>query len=472
MGKKSIDSNLLRTEAEVQLHHAPATELVIRPAEELLHELQTHQIELEMQNEELQRAHIALEVSRDRYLQLYDFAPVAYLTLSKNELITEANQTCATLFGVERKKLINSRFACYVALEDGDCWYRYFRQAKRQGGKQNYELTLLRADGTHFYAHLDCLHSEKDNEPMMMLRITIVDITERKQAEEALRIAAVAFETHDGIIVTDVHKLILRANRAFCHITGYSIEEVIGYTPSFLHSGLHDEDFYKAIWTSVACDGHWQGEIWDMCKEGKISPLWLTINAVTDPNGFITHYVGAFTDITVLKKAEEILLDTRQRLERQVTTSQMELAKNKEESQKINTTLNVLLRHQQTDRYETQCTISHQVNKTILPFLEKLKKASTNTNQTNLLNILENNLEHLVKTYGRASTLSSTYQLLTPVEIQVASMVRQGLSTKKIATTLLISSGTVSIHRKHIRKKLELNGKTTNLSSYLMSLTE
>lgn len=413
MGKKSIDSNLLRTEAGVQLQHSPATESVIRPAEELLDELQTHQIELEMQNEELKRAHIALAVSHDRYLQLYDFAPVAYLTLSENELITEANQTCATLFGVERKKLINSRFARYVAPEDGDCWYRYFRLAKRQGGKQNYELTLLRADGTHFYAHLDCLHSGKDSEPLT-LRIAIVDITERKQAEESLRIAAVAFETHDGIIVTDAHKLILRANRAFCHITGYSIEEVIGHTPSFLHSGLHNEDFYNAIWASVACDGHWQGEIWDMCKEGKITPLWLTINAVTDPNGFITHYVGAFTDITALKQAEEILLNTRQCLESQVVTSQTELAKNMEEFQEINTALNVLLRHQQTDRYETQCTISHQVNGTILPFLEKLKKASTNTDQTNLLNILENNLAHLVKTYGRASTLSSTYQLLTP----------------------------------------------------------
>ena len=83
-------------------------------ADELLHELRTHQIELEMQNEELRSAYAALEASRDRYLQLYDFAPVCYLTLTEDGLIAEANLTCSTLLGVEREKLINRRFAKYI----------------------------------------------------------------------------------------------------------------------------------------------------------------------------------------------------------------------------------------------------------------------------------------------------------------------------------------------------------------------
>ncbi len=472
MNKKYIDLDLLRAEAKLQLHSKLATAPVIHNNEELIFELRLHQTELEMQNHELQRIHVALEESRDRYLELYDFAPSAYLTLSENELIIEANLTSTTLFGVERNKLINSRFANYVAYEDGDGWYRYFRQAKQNIGKQSFELTLRRADGTHFYAHLDCLHLEKDNEPMI-LRITVIDITQRRQAEEVSRIAAVAFETHDGIIVTDAHKIVLRANQAFCNITGYSLEEVIGNLPSFLFSGLHDEAFYKAIWTSVACNGHWQGEVWDRSKEGEAFSLWLTINSVTDTNnGHISHYVGSFTDITALKLAEKILLDTSLLLENQVKNTKLALKKNTEESQQLNTALNILLRRQQSDRIEIQSAISNQIRGTVSPFLEKLKKAGTNTTQTNLLSILENNLADLIRDYGSKSSLSSIYQLLTPIEIQVASMIRLEFCTKKIALSLFISTGTVNVHRKHIRKKLGLNGKPTNLASYLMSLTE
>jgi PAS domain S-box-containing protein len=471
MDNKYSDPDLLRTEATLQLQHTPATEAVTHTNEELLFELRLHQTELEMQNDELRCTYLALEESRDRYLELYDFAPVAYLTLSENELITEANLTTATLLGVERNKLINSRFACYIAHEDSDSWDHYFRQAKKSADKNIFELTLRKTDGTPFYARLDCLALGKNNEPMM-LRIAIIDITERKQAE-VLRIDAVAFNTHDGIIVTDAQKIILRANQAFCHITGYSREEIIGKLPSFLHSGLHDDNFYKAIWTSVEHDGQWQGEIWDKGKDGQTFPLWITINSVTDKNnGLITYYVGSFTDITALKLAERILLDASQQLKKQVITTQTELKKNTEESIELNGALNILLRRRESDRTELQAAISNQIKGSISPFLEKLKKASVNTNQTRLVTILENNLAHLIKTYGSANTSSSIHQLLTPVEMQVATMIRQGYSTKKIALTLLISLSTVNVHRKHIRKKLGLTGNPTNLTSYLMSLPE
>jgi PAS domain S-box-containing protein len=472
MDNKYSDPDLLRAEATLQLQHTSTTETVIRTDAELLFELRLHQTELEMQNDELLRTYLALEESRDRYLDLYDFSPIAYLTLSENELITEANLTTATLLGLELNKLINSRFACYVAREDGDSWYHYFRQAKKSVSKNIFELTLRKVDGTPFYARLDCLPFGKDNEPMM-LRVAIIDITERKQAEEVLRIDAVAFNTHDGIIVTDARKIILRANQAFCHITGYNPEEIIGNNPSFLHSGLHDDAFYKAIWTSLEHEGQWQGEMWGRGKDDKTFPLWVTINPVTDKNnGLITYYVGSFTDITALKLAERILLDASQQLEKQVITTQRELKKNTEESQELNAALNILLRRQQADRIEDQSAISNQIKGSVSPFLEKLKKASSNTNQTNLLTILENNLAHLIKTYGDSSTFTSIYQLLTPIEIQVASLIRQGYSTKNIALSLFISSGTVNIHRKHIRKKLGLNGKPTNLTSYLMALVE
>ena len=441
-------------------------------ADELLHELRTRQIELEMQNEELRSAYAALEASRDRYLQLYDFAPVGYLTITGDGLITEANLTCGTLLGVEREKLIDRPFANYVKPEDGDHWYRHCLHTKQNYGKQNCELSLRRADGTTFEAHLDCLHIE-DNATSAM-RITLTDITERKQAGEAQRIAAAAFETQDGIMVTDAHKVILRANQAFSRITGYSsAEEAIGRSPSFLSSGRHSEDFYLALWAAVNDYGYWHGEIWDKRKNGEIFPLWLTLTAVTDAEGEITHFVGSFTDITVQKQAEKVFLEARQQLENQVANTNEELEKRKEEGTEINTALKVLLNHRETDKSDAQSALLYEIEETILPFLKKLKGASTGRRQsTRLISILETNLQHLVKSYGSATTLSAAFHQLTPVEIQVASLLKQGLSTKLIAATLNIAQGTVSIHRKHIRKKLGLEGKAANLHSYLKSLSE
>ena len=441
--------------------------------DELLHKLHTHQIELEMQNEELRRASVALETSRAQYLELYDFAPVTYLNLTAEGMIAEINLTGAKLFGVERKKLINRRFSQFIVDEDKVTWYRFFLLARQHDGKQSCELTLVPANGTPLIARLNCICTrELDGPPQ--LRVVIDDISEQKQAEAELRITAVAFEAQEGIIVTDANKIILRANQAFTRITGYSAEEVIGQTPAFLNSGRHDEDFYYDLWATVVADGHWQGETWDKRKNGEIFPVWLNIAAVTNVNGCITHFVGSFSDITSNKLAEQVLLEARQHLENQVATTKEELDKIKEETAEINIALNVLLKQRTTEKSDAQIALSQEVKETILPFLKKLKGTSTGRIQTTrLINILETNLLNLVKEYGfTAHHLPAINKQLTPVERQVASMIRQGLGTKVIAATLNCSSGTVCVHRKHIRKKLGLNSKASNLYSYLQSLTE
>jgi PAS domain-containing protein len=108
----------LRASTESRLGYLPLAEPTASPDVDLLHELQVHQIELEMQNEELRRAQAAIEESRDRYVDFYDFAPVGYLTLSREALISEINLTGATLLGKERRKLLHHRFADFVAPED------------------------------------------------------------------------------------------------------------------------------------------------------------------------------------------------------------------------------------------------------------------------------------------------------------------------------------------------------------------
>ncbi|MGE5467130.1 MAG: PAS domain S-box protein, partial [Ignavibacteria bacterium] len=135
--------------------------------------------------------------------------------------------------------------------------------------------------------------------------VFVRDITERKRANAELRIAAATFEANEGMMVTDAEGVVLRVNRAFTDITGYGADEIVGRTPRVLKSGRHDEDFFVDMWRTLRRTGTWQGEIWDRRKNGEIYPKWLTITAIADADGTVTHYVGTHSDITDRKRAEE-----------------------------------------------------------------------------------------------------------------------------------------------------------------------
>ncbi len=131
------------------------------------------------------------------------------------------------------------------------------------------------------------------------------EVSERKQAEANLRIAAIAFEAQNGVLITDANSLILRVNRAFTEITGYSAEEVVGKNPRILGSGRQDANFYAAMWKRINNTGSWEGEIWNRRKNGEVYPEHLTITAVKNQDGNVTNYVASLTDITLRKSVEE-----------------------------------------------------------------------------------------------------------------------------------------------------------------------
>ncbi|MFO7602710.1 MAG: EAL domain-containing protein, partial [Gammaproteobacteria bacterium] len=152
-------------------------------------------------------------------------------------------------------------------------------------------------DGFRFHAQLDYLRLDKIGDTSVV-RMALLDISERKRAEEELRISAIAFETREGMMVTDTNGTILRVNQAFTRMTGYRAAEIMGLTPRLLRSGRHDPVFYQCMWQSLLKYKHWQGEIWNRNKNGKIYAEWLSISAVSAPDGTITHYVGSLSDIT------------------------------------------------------------------------------------------------------------------------------------------------------------------------------
>jgi len=293
----------LRIEAEEQLSRGKeAPETYSFESDELQHELRVHQIELEMQNQELNLTQISLEETMERYRDLYEFAPVGYFTLSQEGIIHEVNLTGAAFFGKNRKLLLRHRFSSLVALEDRERWYRYFLHTLRHDGTLNCELALMRKDRTIFHALLNCLLIARGPSPLV--RVAITDISESKKAEDELRIAAIAFESQSGILVTDAKGVILRVNQSFTHSTGYSKEEAIGKTPMLLHSGRHDQSFFQDQQRSLKEKNYWQGEMWNRHKDGKIYAEWVTILGVSDKEGRTTHYVHTYSDITHNPEAE------------------------------------------------------------------------------------------------------------------------------------------------------------------------
>ena len=136
----------------------------------------------------------------------------------------------------------------------------------------------------------------------------MLDVTERKRMEVRLQQAATVFDSSgEGVIITSPDGTIIAVNRAFTEITGYGETEAIGRNPSLLQSMRQDKALFREMWATVSRCNRWQGELWNKCKDGRIFPAWLTISAVKDTAGTITHYVGVFSDITVIKTAYEQL---------------------------------------------------------------------------------------------------------------------------------------------------------------------
>ena len=186
-GTTIMQNDVLRQEAEKRLagREETAPDSTVRTADEIMHELRVHQIELEMQNEALTASQIALEESRDKFSDLYDFAPVGYVTLTKAGVIAEANLTAATILGIERGKLINNRIRKYIANEDLESWDWYFLGMLRHGEKNGCDLKFLRTDGGLISTRIESIRLDHDRiEPVV--RTAIIDVTDRARVEEKL----------------------------------------------------------------------------------------------------------------------------------------------------------------------------------------------------------------------------------------------------------------------------------------------
>lgn len=284
--------------------------LTFEGSRKLLHELQVHQIELEMQNDELRRIHIKAEESKARYVELYDFAPVGYCTVSETGLILQANLALATILGVPRGELLQQPFSRLIDRQDQDIFYQLragLLQEKLQDEIHECELRMLQFNEEKIHAHLAAsLRQVKDH--TKSLQLVISDITIRKQAEVKLQLAARVFRhAREGIIITDAQSNIINVNQAFTRITGYTLDEAVGQNPRLLSSGLQNREYYENLWKELRDKGYWSGEIWNLRKNKEMYAGLLSISAIRDEQGNTQQYLGLFTDITELKEHQNIL---------------------------------------------------------------------------------------------------------------------------------------------------------------------
>ncbi|WP_018294731.1 PAS domain-containing sensor histidine kinase [Mariprofundus ferrooxydans] len=309
--QQGMPADELRKRAEARLA-AEGDAMPGEPAQDsaqLIHELRTHQIELEMQNEELRRVEHALTESRDRFSELYDFAPVGYATIDGKGLVQEANLTIASLLGVDRSELIDKPFSASVVPDDQDTYYMLRRSVLDSRQRQRAEMRLHNSRGDILWVCVEATPGRETEDGML---VALSDISDRKRAEErSLELMHVIGQAGEGIMITDADGVIEYVNRAFTHATGYKLSEVVGSHASILQADRQDGRFYKNLWMKVGSSGEWQGKVWNRHKDGEVYPERLHITAIRGLDGDITHYCAVYSDISGEISLEEQLLQSQ-----------------------------------------------------------------------------------------------------------------------------------------------------------------
>jgi PAS domain S-box-containing protein len=335
--KKYTGSSALRRHAARELEDMPAlsealSKMSPQDSAKLIHELRVHQIELEMQNDELRRIQGELEKARDRYSDLYDFAPVGYFSVNEKGVVATANLTAASLLGVPRAALVGSPFSHFVLCEDQETYYLHRRRLLETRDYQSCELRLVKADGNLFNANLECmLIEDSDSE---QIGIAVSDITKRKRTEEALRESEIRLKRTQEIAHLGSWELDLTQNRLtwsdeVYRIFGLQPQEFAASYEAFLER-VHPEDraAVDRVYSASVREGRDAYEIEHRVvrkSTGEIRWVREKCQHVRNPAGRITRSLGMVLDITDRKQTEQALQKAHDGLEEKVKERTYEL---------------------------------------------------------------------------------------------------------------------------------------------------
>ena len=282
-----------------------------------LHELRVHQIELEMQNEDLLRAQADLGATRARYFDLYDLAPVGYCTVSEKGLILEANLTAATLLHQKRDTLVGRGLSAFISKEDQELYYLCRKKLLDTRQPQECDLRMVRPDDTAFFAHLKITYACDENEEPVC-HIALIDITGVKELENTLRESEMHFRTladsGQALIWTSgIDKKCNYFNRVWLDFTGRSLEQELG---DGWAEGVHPDDLDSCFRTYVeAFDRRTPFNMDYRLRRHDGEYRWLQDQGTPrySSDGDFLGYIGHCLDITDRKQTEEFLRESESR---------------------------------------------------------------------------------------------------------------------------------------------------------------
>ncbi len=336
-----------RAEEKLRTTQKDVAKMTTADVQRLVHELQVHQIELELQNQELRETQVELARTRDRYSDLYEFAPVGYLSLDDKSVIHEANLTAANLLARERPSLIGHHLSDFVARESQNALYLRWHEALESIIRTQCEVRITRLDGSAFDAQLDIVvcGTNPGNSGVSQIeevRVTLSDISQRKAAEAELqrlnetleqRVAERTSEVQllaeaishlgEGVLITEDElewpgPKVVFVNEAMCRITGYSAEELIGETPRILQGERTNRGTMDWLKSELAAGRSCMIEAINYRKDGTSYDVELLVTPLINEEGQRTNFVAIHRDISERKRMEEALRESEKRFRQAV----------------------------------------------------------------------------------------------------------------------------------------------------------
>ena len=407
------------------------------------------------------QAEIELRESEERFRRLVETMRDGLGVQDENGLITYVNERACELSGFSRDELIG-RPAVDLIDEPFQKMFAEEFSRRRKGKSSSYEITWRRKDGSKLPAIMASTPVFDSEGKFRGSFGIITDITQRKRAEEALRESE---ERYRGIVETQT-ELICRflpdgtltfVNDTICRFLGERSEELIGKS---FYPYIHPDDRQKTRKNLESLSKENRigtNEERVIMPDGEIHWWQWSNQALFDEQDSKVELQSVGRDITKRKKAEDAL-----------RKSEAELAAQSRHLEEVNAALRVLLKQREEDKEDLEGRLLANVKELVLPYVDKLKNSRLDSDQMTLAAILESNIKEIISPF--ATKLSSRFLNLTPTEIQVASLIKDGKTSKEIAVLLNASENTVRSHRFHIRSKLGIKKKKVNLKSYLKSL--
>jgi len=414
-------------------------------------------------------------------LTLFNTIPSPIFCKDVNGLYVDCNKEFERYTGFERKKIIGKSVYDMYSQEVADKYHEMDLALFRQPGRQIYEYPIIYADGSMHDVVVNKATYQNADGTVEGLVGVMVDITERKQAEfqreaalKELRESEAQFRLlfNSGKDYVAVHLIgkngrpmdFVQVNDAACEKLGYTREEMLHLSPQDIDaaygSGRMPELIEKLLENKQVL---FETEM--ICKNGHRIPMEVAVNLFHLNDNQATMCVAR--DITDRKKAEDELKKYRERLELLVSERTQDLENKTNALEEINIAMKVLLQHREEDKKDLENRFVMNVKNLIMPYAEKLKRTPLDERQLAYLGIMETNLTDIT-----SSLIKKIHQLnFTPTEIEVASLIKEGKSTKEIASIIGIAASSINTHRNNIRKKLGISMEKVNLRSHLQSFS-